>query len=988
MVRSRSIWLSLLIWVALIAAHASALYPDQAGKFDWHMKLAGRPRNVAIQRNDKRTHMYVATDKNAIAFLSPKTGGVDVVSVAVSDKSHVRRWDATTGYVLWDLELPKSSTSEAAVAFIGLSGSQKDVITLVGSTLVRIGGSSGKKLWSTNIGSVKGTLKIAVADKTVYILSASDKDELHVFYYNVDDGKLESSNAAGTGKDAFFLADASIVFTAADGVKDVFGSSTPLVASPLSASTAEFALSSGVNSGFFSVKFDGKKPKLNSIFKFKASEISETSKFTLCLDNVEKIGARLRFGPGATEGLLELVTLSNGKGFAPVKIPLNPRFGAVENIFLESAFKGDEVPGYRLFATTESGTLQGLKESEVLWTRYESLTDSVGSVFVDLPESRLLSLDHDELDEPASKSEALSPVARYIKRWTTHIGQLQGLFSSAPALVDGLSSLPNTLFAPSRNTTKSKEVILQRDKYGFRKLLIFAGSSGNIVAVETEHGNVAWSTYLPGIKVREIIHTRSAVVRFPPIVVLVVENEKDTQFIYLNALTGNFADEQEKYGSFRVPGTPAQVIKLPVQEEADGFFPLAVVDKNLKITIVPNTPSAHAAFKTVIPKFYFYLSEGIGSDSIQGYIVSELKEGVYVSKPVWEVKFGSNEKLAAIGVKNAQEKIASMGRVLGNRQVLYKYLNPNVLAVATLRETSKTTNLYFYLIDTVTGSIFHRSSFPGAGHVSKDVQSVYLAQTEHSFILSFYNHGPDAAELIVEPEEEIPEVEEAVSADAGDGKEKKKKKKKRKAAKKVAMTAPDVKGHEMVVFEIFESIKPNTRMTSSEYSSFSGQRPQVQSQSYVFPIPITALSFTDTKAGITSRELIVGLANNQVYGVSKRLLDSRRPMGAPTADDREEMLVPYRPILDYNPKEVISYHLEVAGVSKIVSSPSEIESTSLVAAYGLDVFLSRRSPSKVFDVLSEDFNYASLILTVIALLIGIQVAKYFAARKRLGDQWL
>jgi len=32
------------------------------------------------------------------------------------------------------------------------------------------------------------------------------------------------------------------------------------------------------------------------------------------------------------------------------------------------------------------------------------------------------------------------------------------------------------------------------------------------------------------------------------------------------------------------------------------------------------------------------------------------------------------------------EKVASMGRVLGDRRVLYKYLNPNLIAVATYTE--------------------------------------------------------------------------------------------------------------------------------------------------------------------------------------------------------------------------------------------------------------------------------------------------------------
>ncbi|KAJ3216967.1 hypothetical protein HDU67_008696 [Dinochytrium kinnereticum] len=919
-----------------------------------------------------------------------------VISITDSEKDHVRRWDAASGYLLWDVELPTLSASTSGsfdVAFLGVGGSQKDVIALnSGGVLTRLGGSVGKKVWLKELEKDRKYVKLVVSSKTVYVLSITDANDLEVAEVDAQDGKFlrtVSAGVVGSSDDAFFLSDAgvpSLIVNGKDGsvrvlllgsketltltAKDIFrSSSSGLSATPLHATTdsAEFVLASGPQSGIYTVKVADGKPKVTSLMTFQPSEVSETSKYAVCLDDVEKIALRFRSTIGASQGLLELVTLSNGKVHGPIAIPLNPRYGSVEKVFLESAFKGDALPGHRIFLLTSSGTVVAAKENEVLWTRHESLTETVGSVFVELPEPGLLSLDHDELNEPIRDSEAMNPVTRYIKRWTSHIQQLQAFAHSIPSYVETLSTLPATLFAAKNASAASTEVILQKDRYGFRKLLVFASKGGNVVAVETEHGNVAWTTYFPGLEVRHVEYVRSAVVRFPPIVAVVADNGKDTSFIYLNAITGELIDDDKTY---RMPGIPVQVIKLPIQEEKDGLYPLIAVDKNLKISVIPNTPEAHAAFKSIISHFYFYLTEGEGSDSIHGYIVSELAEGVYTSKPVWEVKFGANEKLAALAPRSFKEKVASMGRVLGNRQVLYKYLNPNVLAVATLRETAKTTNLYVYLVDTVTGSLFHRSSFPGGGHVAKGVKSVFLAQTEHNVILSFYNHGPDASELIVEPEEDIVIEEEET--------DKKKRRRKRKA-KKAPASLPDVKGHEVVVFEVFESVKPNSRMESNEYSSFNPQRPQIQSQSFVFPFPITAMGFTDTREGITTRELLVGLKTNQVYGINKRFLDTRRPLGNPTSDDKEEQLVAYRPVLDYNPREVISYHLDIAGVEKIVSSPSEIESTSLVAAYGLDLFFSRRAPSKVFDVLSEDFNYFSLILTVIALLIGIQVAKYFVS---------
>ncbi len=48
-----------------------------------------------------------------------------------------------------------------------------------------------------------------------------------------------------------------------------------------------------------------------------------------------------------------------------------------------------------------------------------------------------------------------------------------------------------------------------------------------------------------------------------------------------------------------------------------------------------------------------------------------------------------------------------------------------------------------------------------------------------------------------------------------------------------------------------------------------------------------------------------------------------------------------------------------------------MESTSLIAAYGLDVFITRRSPSNNFDVLSDAFNKPFLVITMATIFIAV-----------------
>lgn len=98
------------------------------------------------------------------------------------------------------------------------------------------------------------------------------------------------------------------------------------------------------------------------------------------------------------------------------------------------------------------------------------------------------------------------------------------------------------------------------------------------------------------------------------------------------------------------------------------------------------------------------------------------------------------------------------------------------------------------------------------------------------------------------------------------------------------------------------------------------------------------------------------------------------------------MLIPYAPIPDER-RLFLTYDLDVAGIQSIITSPSLLESTSLVFAYGLDTFYTRSSPSRQFDVLSEDFSKIQLLLTMIGLGVAILVSGPMVRRKRVNALW-
>ena len=58
--------------------------------------------------------------------------------------------------------------------------------------------------------------------------------------------------------------------------------------------------------------------------------------------------------------------------------------------------------------------------------------------------------------------------------------------------------------------------------------------------------------------------------------------------------------------------------------------------------------------------------------------------------------------------------------------------------------------------------------------------------------------------------------------------------------------------------------------------------------------------------------MIVADDQNQVHSIARRLLDPRRPHGTPSALEREEMLIPYDPVITLDPKRVLSHQYEVS----------------------------------------------------------------------------
>lgn len=93
-----------------------------------------------------------------------------------------------------------------------------------------------------------------------------------------------------------------------------------------------------------------------------------------------------------------------------------------------------------------------------------------------------------------------------------------------------------------------------------------------------------------------------------------------------------------------------------------------------------------------------------------------------------------------------------MGRVLGDRSVLYKYLNPNLLAVVTAAasgvegssaEHHSSQSITLYLIDVVAGRIVHSATHRRCS------EPVSLAHSEHWVVVSVSVYSPHPISFVI-----------------------------------------------------------------------------------------------------------------------------------------------------------------------------------------------------------------------------------------------
>ncbi|KAH7906600.1 hypothetical protein BJ138DRAFT_1015952 [Hygrophoropsis aurantiaca] len=1008
-----------LFFASLWCATSWALHESDVGVVDWHKELIGVPLHESIHTAPvfHEDLILTATKSNVLAALNTSDGtvvwrsiydaadpillfkihGNSVTSLSGPGGATLREYDIPSGHLLLEKRLHNPlngrlhEPSNLGTAVVHVEqGSEEPARILAltnGDTVHSVDSVTGDIAWTWNSpdqGSLIMYSQILADKSTVYVIGLAKSTAsytLHVTTLSTTTGET--------------LASVNIPANIADGLTDFLGISassnstiapcivwleksaikaallTPdlkgqIMAIPTILYKSIIDVGLSTNGQLMALKedntaqvlhLDAQTASLRPIWEFAGSAPSTAQSQSVFVGSLDLHGepriARVYWSHAhnATVHQTFVAQLAEGKGSTSgFTFPFETQS---HGAFAHVAFDGTSVErgnaSTRMLLTTTTGAIQLWQHDKVQWVREEALATIQVAEFVELPEKKVVG-SHVGLEEETF-------LERIIRQFADAKNLPQYLLSFAKRFATG------SYATVSASAAASAEDTLSRDAFGFRQVIVAATAHGKLFGIDSSSGQIMWSRVLGLGWARKvggtIIPVKMYVTRTvsdgdgdTPQVMLIVQRRADntlvdTVLFHVDALTGE--DARDGVAAASPPGSNLEGVDVIQGPLIDVFMlptpnkTLAFLDEFLQVRLYPDTAESLAEFETLAPSLHLALRAGSsGQRQILGHQVTlspDLSQ-FYVAYPTWSVSFPAGEEIKAL-IPNTRTEIASIGKVLGNRSTLYKYLNPHLTAVLTTSLATSPPTCAVYLVDGVKGTIVYHASVPAA----EGTCDVHASLTENWLVYQYFD-------------DEF----------AGIGQS---------------------KGYHVVSVELYEGQAPDEKTRSSDTTSYSNKTLDmtVYEQTYVMPHGITAIMPTATKFGVTMKDIIVASRKNSVQSIPRRLLNPRRPKQKPTAEEQEEMLIQYDAVLPDDPRFILSHNYKVANVRTIVTSPSLLESTSLVFAYGLDLFFTRVAPSNTFDVLSENFNKAQLVLTVAGLVIAIMVTKPMVARKRLKERW-
>lgn len=528
---------------------------------------------------------------------------------------------------------------------------------------------------------------------------------------------------------------------------------------------------------------------------------------------------------------------------------------------------------------------------ETIWSRDESLFDIVAYTFLDEVDQDLTVINAEVKHE-----EKLPLLNAYGYRVRKNLNRL---------LDELLSKKFNLgkIIAEYLSDTDISAIIKKELQFGFTKELLLATSMGSIVSLDIRTGSELWRT--------ETHLTDITSIKFI--------NERDLRIITPTIIA--------------VLHTHTSELILEIEKSVSAYESMSALSKSSDILIKNDLDHNLSLLGNSTEDTTYFISSD--NKHVQGY---HLHDSMLI--PTWMLEAQENESILSLSMKDS-ESAANLGVILGNRTVLYKYLNPNIAAYLVSNTADK--SLTINIIETITGELLFSRTHDELVDFTSPIN---IAVGEYWVVYSYFSRKP------------VPE-------------------------------------QKLVVAELYESLKPDNRVSVSGgcHDSLSSElKPEVVIKSYLFPQVVEHLTISKTKFGITTTAIVLQLDDGSVTYIPKYLLSARRVEESRMSDtDKQEFMAsPYDPVIPINDHFVITHSRSVLPSEHtfLFSIPTNLESTSIICSIGHDMFCTRISPSSQFDKLSTTFEKGNLGITIICLLILCYFLRPMVTQRKLKTKWL
>jgi len=939
--------MKLFVIVLSLATLSNALYEDQIGFFDWNIQSVGTLSSVSFDTiSSSQEALLVTTKEGAISSLSPATGSItwrkmsgngqsweikDTVGgmslLVSSDFKQAAMWNTKKGSLVWTTEINASTKATSTDATL-ISFNKELFAALVTDGLISVHDREGEVLRFTPPSGYQLTRVGSIVNNKLVVSGKKTSDSTAaIFTYDLSTGKLDQTVKGSLKASKMSFSRDYLVVLGTNGKSVELFNQTSLNVSEkeLSKKATCICASRYNNLISASTKNSRKIFNISSGALTQLESVSTTKGFfkPILSKSDDVSSAWITLTTDRTSVQIEVFSSASSSGKVVV-LPFEtqqPTFGSIT----KGEIRTNGAGSYDVVFQLEDLSIHFVNQKGVQWGREEALTKIEGIELVDQPTEESYTHDKYLNNIDASNDNLDHLIQNYSNRLASHL--------------EGFNQWANDWLSVFRGQLNPLKLILSKDdsnRFGLNKILVVSTTPGNLYGISTK-GLVLWKS--SNIKlVGEFMgfHVlRPKTINKAKAECLVIhkdtENTDKINILSVDPFTGAIADF--------TPGESLSSEILHIQDVSQHFLGSAnerlilFVNRNLEVTLVPDNETSRQQYQTHHQRLYFYVANSEDS-LIKGYtFTSDLK-----AKLAWKFTISNSEETifsTAHWEKENQETTIQPAMVVDGSDVMFKHYNPNYFALTTKVKRGSDTDLGFYIINGVSGATVFKSS---QKFVSFD-RPINVLMVENWALVSYGSYRDNLNELWV-----------------------------------VEMFEPTVEKSALNLITTYFDKADDF----SQYTSYSPAAPMIYQLSFVFPSFIKTLTVTKTEQGITSRNILAVLSTNQIYNLDRRTINARRPMvdgKVPREKLHEYEFPPYVPQIGFNPLNVLNYYVPLEGLSQIKAIATNLESSSLVFAYGFDMYFSRVSPEKTFDMLSDDFNYPIIFLTMIGVTIGTIVVR-------------